>query len=108
MNQPFIFLKPDTKATLKWEFKDKWYDYSKIEFTIDGDDLIIRFIPVPRCKKQGWKPKRLRVKRFRERPAGHLLNKHPDFGRHFEEGVLTVYRDLGLPLCTKPILRGLQ
>lgn len=100
--EPLIILKTDTKADIKWVFKDKEYFYPTIEFTLDRGDLIIRFIPARGLKH---KKKRLRVKRFKERSAAHLLNKYPNLGRHFEIGVLTVYRDLGLPLYNKHTLR---
>lgn len=100
-----ITLKSDTKAILRWEFKDKSYKYSKIEFTLDMPDLIIRFIPALWAKKEGYKIKKLRVKRFTNKSASYLIGKYSNLGRHFEEGVLTVYRDLGLPLYTYHAMR---
>lgn len=102
---PFINLRGDTKAELKWVFKAKHYTFPKIEFTIDRLDLIVRFYPTRAIKE--LKKKKLRIRNFRDRMACEVLQKYPNLGRHFEEGIKTVYHDLGLPLCNKPALKDL-
>lgn len=103
---PLIVLKPDHKAELKWTFREKDYDFPRIEFTIDGDNMIVTFTPASWLKKlNGTKKQKLRLKNFRNKLACDILNKYPDFGRHFETGVTTVWRNLGLPLYTVPILK---
>lgn len=107
-----MFIKEDTKAEIKWIFDagkyrgSPVYQYNKIIFTLCGKDIKVEFIPI-KFKGSKLKKKVGYIRNYRQKTALDTIRKYNgDLGRHFDDGILTIYHDLGLPLgYTEPILK---
>ena len=82
--------------------KDSGYVYSTVKVFLTETDMQVVF--------SGYKVKfkYLIIEDFKQFDAVSIINKLPDWGRHFEDAVLGTYHSLGLPLgYVEPILRNL-
>lgn len=84
----------------KWKdaqtFTDREYYYPRIDILPIGQELVIRFKPSLRRLKTYY----LTIKDYKELTALQVINDVCGYalGRHFEDGILTVWRNAGLRL----------
>ena len=92
-------------------FKDSNYDFSRIDFLIMDVDLVIRFSPSRFLQQKYHQPKLyLTIRNFRCVRAQKVINDLCGYdkaeritpggaypiGAHFEDGILTIWKDEGL------------
>lgn len=82
------------------------YRYNKIIFEVVGNDLIATF-----CGQRKKNNIVATLHDFKNKTAVRAIRHHcgpHGWGRHFEEGIMQIYHDLGLPLgYVKSVLRDL-
>jgi hypothetical protein len=86
-----------------FETKDKEYLVTRFKFIVDGAMLRTRAYE---CTGKRIKGLEIEVD-MSKTTALRIINIYPNYGRHFEDGVLRAFKESGCPLgFVTPILRG--
>ena len=95
-------------------FKSVYHYYPRIDFYLQrgGSDLVIKFTPIRNCRLTA---KYLRLYNFRDYTAREVLSdpevqyEYGALGRHFEDGILKVWKAFCLPLgFVQKVLREIK
>ncbi|MDD4280529.1 MAG: hypothetical protein PHX74_12435 [Candidatus Sumerlaeales bacterium] len=91
--------------TNTFEAIDKGYFITRFKFIVEGAMLTTRAYEYTRKRNERYEI----TVNMAETTAVRVIAMHPDFGRHFEDGVLRAFKENGFPLgFATPSLRGFQ
>lgn len=76
----------------RYVFKDSGYLYTRVVFNVGDRDIDVSMYG------KYMKPLKFRIEDYRNLTAIDIIKRYPEMGRHFEDGIKTIFCKMGLPL----------
>lgn len=92
-------LESGNSAKITWTFKNNEFMINRFVFTLENENLsCVAHVNTRSWGKCNNPKKKIEIQNFSEKTAIEVFNENKQFSTPFYDGVMRVYKDLGLPL----------